>query len=109
MPQRASPLLVGKLLFVMDRNGYLSCLEASSGEELWQQGLKGRFSASPVYANNCIYLFNEEGACTVIKSASEFEILATNILGDGEQLMASPAMDGDAFYIRTAKHLYRIE
>lgn len=109
MPQRASPLLVGKLLFVMDRNGYLSCLEASSGEELWQQGLKGRFSASPVYANNCIYLFNEEGVCTVIRSASEFEILATNILGDGEQLMASPAMDGDAFYIRTAKHLYRIE
>ena len=31
------------------------------------------------------------------------------ILGDEEQLMASPAIDGDAFYIRTAKHLYRIE
>jgi hypothetical protein len=45
----------------------------------------------------------------VIRSASEFKILATNILEDGEQLMASPAMDDDAFYIRTARHLYRIE
>jgi outer membrane protein assembly factor BamB len=109
MPQRVSPLLVGELLFVVDRNGYLSCLEASSGDEIWQQRLKGKFSAAPIYAEDRIYLFSEEGVCTVIRPAREFKVLATNSLANGEQLMASPAIDGDALFVRTAKHLYRIE
>ena len=109
MPQRVSPMLVSDLLFVMDRNGYLSCLEAKSGEELWQQRLKGKFSASPIYAKDRLYFFNEDAVCTVIKPAKKFEILATNSLGDDKQLLASPAVDGKALIIRTAEHLYRVE
>ena len=108
MPQRVSPLLVGELLFVMARSGYLTCIEARSGEQIWQQRLKGRFSASPIYAGNRLYFFNEKGVCTVIKPTREFAVLATNSLGDEEQLMASPAVDGDALFIRTADHLHRI-
>ena len=93
----------------MDRNGYLSCLEAKSGEVFWQHRLKGKFSAAPIYAKNRIYLFNEDGVCSVVRPARKFEILATSSLGDEVQLLASPAIDGDAFYIRTAGHLYRIE
>ncbi|MGI9240975.1 MAG: PQQ-binding-like beta-propeller repeat protein [Verrucomicrobiales bacterium] len=109
MPQRVSPLLAGDLLFVMDRSGYFSCLEAKTGKELWQHRLKGKFSASPILTKDRIYLFNQEGVCKVIKAARKFEVLATNPLGDAVQLLASPAVDGNAFYIRTAKHLYRIE
>jgi outer membrane protein assembly factor BamB len=109
MPQRVSPLLVGDLLYAIDRDGYLSCLEAKTGEEIWQQRLKGRFSASPIHAQNVIYFFNESGVCTVIRPARKLEILATNSLGQNEQLMASPAIDGNALFIRTGTHLCRIE
>jgi outer membrane protein assembly factor BamB len=109
MPQRVSPLLVGDWLFVMERNGYLTCIEAKSGQGLWQEKLKGRFSASPLYANERIYFFNEDAVCSVIRPAREFTRLATNRLPEEGPLMASPAVDGDALFVRSATHLYRIE
>lgn len=108
MPQRVSPLLVGDLLFVVNRNGIATCLEAKSGTVVWQERVKGAFSASPIYADGRIYLFNEDAVCTVIKPAREFEVLAVNPLAK-EQLMATPAVAGNALFVRTEKHLYRIE
>jgi hypothetical protein len=108
MPQRVSPLLVGDLLFVVNRNGIASCLEAQSGMLIWQERLEGAYSASPIYAAGRIYLFNEDAVCTVIKPVREFEVLATNPLAK-EPLMATPAVAGKALFIRTEKHLYHIE
>ena len=108
MPPRASPLIVGELLFVVDRNGYISCLEAKTGKIFWQERMKGSFSASPIYTNGLIYFFNEDTACTIIKPARKLEIVATNKVAD-EQLMATPAIDNDSIYIRTANNLYKIK
>ena len=108
MPPRASPLIVGDLLFVIDRNGYISCLEAKTGKIFWQERMKGSFSASPIYTNGLIYFFNEDTVCTIIKPARKLEIVATNKVAD-EQLMATPAIDNDSIYIRTANNLYKIK
>ena len=95
-------------LFFVDRKGILSCLEATSGELIWKHRLDGNYSSSPVFANNRIYFFNEEGAATVIKPARKFELLAENKLNN-ETMMASPAIAGDSFFLRTDEHLYRID
>ena len=108
MPARASPLFVDGLLFVVNRNGIATCLQASTGKVFWQERLGGAFSASPIYANGRIYLFSEESVCTVIQAHREFKILSVNPLS-GEQLMATAAVDDNAFIIRTEKHLYRVE
>jgi hypothetical protein len=42
-----------------------------------------------------------------LKASRQFQGLATNRLASG--FMASPALDGDAFILRTKTHLYRIE
>jgi outer membrane protein assembly factor BamB len=108
MPPRASPLLVGDLLFLVNRNGIASCIEAKTGELVWQERMKGAYSASPIVAKGRVYFFNEDGLCTVIKPSRKLEVLGSNALA-GELLMASPAVDGNSFYIRTEKHLYRIQ
>ena len=108
MPPRASPLIVNGLLFVVDRNGYISCLEAKTGKSIWQKRMRGRFSASPILANDLIYFFNEDTLCTIIKPDRKFEIIAENELAEG-QLMATPAFDENSIYVRTAKNLYRIK
>jgi outer membrane protein assembly factor BamB len=108
MPPRAAPLLVGDLVFLVNRNGIATCLEAKTGKIIWQERVDGAFSASPIYANGRIYLFNEDAVCTVIKAAREFEILVTNSLAK-EPLMATPAIAGNALFIRTEKHIYRIQ
>jgi len=108
MPPRASPLIVGELLFVVDRNGYISCLEAKTGKLFWQERMKGSFSASPIHTNGLVYFFNEDTVCTIIKPDRKLEVVATNKLVN-EQLMATPAIDGNSIYIRTAKNLYKIK
>ena len=107
MPPRASPIIMKGLLFVVDRNGYISCIEAKTGKPIWQKRMKGRFSASPILANNLIYFFNEDTVCTIIKPTRELEIVAENKLSD-EKLMATPAFDENSIYIRTEKKLTRI-
>ena len=107
MPPRASPIIIKGLLFVVDRNGYISCIEAKSGKSIWQKRMKGRFSASPILANNLIYFFNEDTVCTIIKPTIELEIVAENKLSD-DKLMATPAFDENSIYIRTEKKLTRI-
>ena len=108
MPSRSSPLLIGDLLFLMNNDGIASCLEARTGELVWKQRIQGNYSASPVYADGRIYFFNEDAVGTVIKPSREFEALAVNPLHE-EQLLASPAVAGRSLFVRTEKHLYRIE
>jgi hypothetical protein len=70
--------------------------------------VEGEYSASPIHADNRIYFFNENAVCTVIRPGRRYEELAVNRLNE-KQLMASPAVAGDSLFIRTEKHLYRVE
>ena len=108
MPQRCSPLLVDELLYLINRGGIATCLEAKTGKLIWKERLKGAYSASPIYANGRIYLFNEDATSTVLRPARKLEVIATNTLAK-QSLLATPAVDGNAFIIRTGGHLYRIE
>lgn len=108
MPQRCSPLLVGDLLFLVNRAGIATCVEAKTGKPVWKERFRGRYSASPIYAENRIYLFNEYAMTTVIRPGRKLDVIATNALAK-QPLLATPAVDGTAFVIRTEDYLYRIE
>jgi len=105
---RSSPLLVDDLLYVISHQGVLSCLDAKTGEVVWKNRLEGQYSASPIHAGDRIYFFNENAVCTVIRPGRKFEELAVNRLNE-QPLMASPAVAGNSFFIRTERHLYRVE
>ena len=92
----------------MNRDGIATCLEAKTGETVWKERLPGRYSASPIYAKDRIYFFNEDGKATVIRPTRKLMIVAENELKD-QRLLATPAVDGDAFIVRTETHIYRIE
>jgi len=108
MPSKPSPLLVGDLMFVIyDDGGVATCLDALTGEKLWQERIGGNYSASPIYADGRVYFFCEDGKTTVIRAGREFEPLAENQLGEG--VLASPAVAGDALLLRSNTHLYRLD
>ena len=67
----------------------------------------GEYSASPVYADGRLWFLSEGGKTTVLKPGRAFEQAAENRPEEG--FMASPAIAGKAFYLRTRTHLYRIE
>ena len=54
-----------------------------------------------------IFVQSEEGVGTVLKAGKTFDVLARNDLK--ERSLASYAIDDGVIYIRTAKHLFRIQ
>lgn len=106
VPLTPSPLVVGDELYMVNDGGIASCLDAKSGAVHWQQRLGGNYSASPLFADGRIYFPGENGITTVIAPGSTFRKLAANAL-DGA-LLASMAVAGDSFIVRSDKHLYRI-
>ena len=107
VPNKPSILLVGDLIFMINDVGIASCVDAKTGELVWQSRIGGTFSASPIHAAGRIYMFDEDGKTTVLEAGREFKILAQNQLDNG--FMASPAVAGRALFLRTKQDLYRIE
>ena len=106
-PKKPSLLLHDDLLFMVNDNGVVACVDARTGTDVWTGRLNQTYSASPVSAGGRVYFFGEDGKATVIEAGRAFKIIAENILDDG--FMATPAIDGNALYARTKSHLYRIE
>jgi len=107
VPNKPSVLLDGDLLYMISDAGIASCIEAATGKILWQERIGGEFSASPVYADGRIWFFSEEGKIQVIAPGKVPQRLAENQLDDG--FLASPAIVGRSFFLRTRTHLYRVE
>ena len=109
---QSRPDLVRQVLDKVQRDGLLSTYD-SVRNRLDQPGasdqkrLGAKFWASPVYADGRIYCLDEEGTSTVLAPGKKFEKLATNKLDENAQ--ASPAIVDGVVFLRTAKHLYRIE
>ena len=100
-------MLVDDLFYMVADDGMVTCLESANGKEVWRQRINGKYAASPIYADGHLYFCNQTGETTVLKPGRTFEVLATNSLAGG--FMASPAISGKAFFLRTRTHLYRIE
>jgi outer membrane protein assembly factor BamB len=103
----ASPLLVDGLIYTAADESFVTCIEAATGQVVWAERIGGKYAASPIYVDGRLYFFNQQGTTTVLKPGRTFDILATNTLASG--FMASPAVDGKAFYLRTKTHLNRVE
>jgi hypothetical protein len=105
-PKMCSPVLANGLLFYVDDGGIVSCVDPKTGESLYKERIGGKYSASPIVADNQIYFASREGVVTIVAASKDFKILAQNTLEGA--LMASPiAVDG-TLYLRTDKALYRI-
>jgi outer membrane protein assembly factor BamB len=107
VPKKPSLLLVDDLMFMVGDTGIVSAVAARTGEVLWSGRLEGSYSASPLWADGRLYVFNEDGKATVLEAGRQFKVLAENRLDDG--FMASAAVAGRALFVRTRTHLYRIE
>jgi len=110
VPFKPSIILAGPRLYMVSDNGIARCLDAKTGEQVWQKRLEGKYTASPVCAEGRVYFSSEQGLTTVIATdpeAKQAEVLAENEL-EG-RFMASPAIAGKSMFLRTDKNLYRID
>ena len=106
-----SPLVYGDYLYLVnDMSSIITCLNAKTGETMWQERL-GRprregVSASPVVVDDKLFVTNDDGHTFVLKTGPAFELLHTNDIG--ARTLASPALVDGTWYIRTARELIAI-
>jgi outer membrane protein assembly factor BamB len=78
-------------------------LSTETGAELWSKRLGGDITASPVLADEKIFVTNEAGATFVLQSGATFKQLATN--DAGLPCFSTPAICGGRIYLRTDRLL----
>ena len=110
VPYVPCPMLWGEEIYLLDDHSFFSCLHAVDGKPYYlKHRLPGNlnFSASPVGASDRIYLLSEEGTTIVLKRGYNVNVIAMNKLN--EKCYASPAIVGNAIYLRSNKHLFCIK
>ena len=105
-PHVPSPVLWKDLLYLLNDTGILSCLDAKTGERVYQQRLRGRFTASLIAGDDTIYATNEGGDTFVVRAGRTFELVSTNAIG--ERVLASGAIVGGQLFLRGENHLFAI-
>ncbi len=102
-----TPLVYGERIYNVSGAGVLVCGD-KMGQEIWTERLKkGKYWASPIAADGKVFVFSDEGICTVVKAGGESaEVLATNDLK--QEIMGTPAIAEGAIYIQTVTGLYCI-
>jgi outer membrane protein assembly factor BamB len=100
-------------IFAVERNGVLNAFDRQNGERKWQSRLadgaeiQGGFWTTPVMIGEHFYFFAQNGQARVAKiGAAGAEIVHT--FDFGETILGSPAISGDAMYVRGDQHLWKI-
>jgi outer membrane protein assembly factor BamB len=107
-PDVPSPVTDGTYVYVVNDRGILWCLDAKTGKEVYgRQRLRpSTYSGSFVLADGKLYITNEDGLTSVVRSGPKFELLAENDLDD--YTLSSPAVSDGQIFIRTATALWAV-
>jgi outer membrane protein assembly factor BamB len=103
-----TPVVYGDLIYASTSQGIFKAYDARTGRKRYEErlGAGGAFTSSPIAADGKIYVSNEEGQTFVIKAGPQFELVATNQLG--EPVLATPAISDGVLYVRTPANLVAI-
>jgi hypothetical protein len=107
MPYIPAPLLYEGVFYMVKDGGIITSLDAATGR-LLKQGRSpralGEYYASPVAADEKIFVASTDGKVTVLQSGGQWQVLAMNDLG--EEIHSTPALAGGRIYIRTRGSVY---
>jgi len=107
VPQLPSPLLYKDVLTMINDVGFITSFKPGNGDVINQGRLRGagsKFFASPVAADDKIYIASLRGIISVLKPDGSNEIISLNNLE--EECYATPAIGKGRIYIRTVNSLY---
>lgn len=102
----SSPVFYEGFVYGTNSTGIVKCANAKTGEVVWEERVKGKFSSSPIAADGKLFVFNEAGVLTTIKLGATPEIIAESPTNERGQ--ATPAISGGAIFLRGEKSLFCI-
>ena len=95
------PTLTRTDVYILSGDRYISCIERESGKVRWRKMLRGMTGeCSPLVAQDKVLLCTKDGHVSILDSKDGTELWHYET---GEQIIASPAIIGDRFFILTSR------
>jgi outer membrane protein assembly factor BamB len=95
------------LLYIADFSGVLHCLDAKSGNAHWTYDMLAASWASPLIADNKVYIGDEDGDILIFELSSESKRIAEINLGSA--LYTTPVAANETIYIANRNRLFAIQ
>jgi outer membrane protein assembly factor BamB len=78
-------------VYISDFSGFLYCLDADTGKEIWMHDLFAAVWGSPFVADGKVYIGDEDGDVTVLAHGREKKVLAEMNMGSSVYATVTPA------------------
>ncbi len=105
-PDVSSPVATDVFLFVTTGNGDVACYNAETGDTLWSHYYLDQFYASPMIADEKLYMLDRSGMMHIVRVGAEYDLIAESPIG--ETADCTPAFSDRKIFIRARKNLYCI-
>jgi hypothetical protein len=107
LPYIPAPLYYKDVLYLVKKGGIITTLDPATGR-LLKEGRStdapGDYYASPVAADDKVFMASVEGKVSVLKAGAEWQVLGVNDIG--EPIHATPALAGGRIFVRTRGAMY---
>jgi len=106
VPEVPSPLVWRGRVYLVRSGGVLACRDLETGKLIQEckTESRGGYFASPVLADQRIYIASDRGVVTVVRAEDTLEVLARNELH--QPIFASPAVVGNTLFVRSVTNLW---
>jgi outer membrane protein assembly factor BamB len=106
-PDVSSPVATDDYLFLSTGNGDVACYNQEKGDTLWTHYFSDQFYASPIIADEKVFLLDRSGVMHIVEASSDFKLISEAALGEAAD--CTPAFSDRKIYIRGSKNLYCIK
>src|SRR5262245_7957321 len=94
------------LLYYPDFSGFLHCIDAKTGQELWQHDMFAAIWGSPLVADGKVYLGDEDGDVVVLQAGREKKLISE--MNMGSSVYSSPVPANGTLFIMNRNQLFAL-
>ncbi|MBS1789125.1 MAG: PQQ-binding-like beta-propeller repeat protein [Acidobacteria bacterium] len=94
------------LLYYPDFSGFLHCIDAKTGQELWQHDMFAAIWGSAVVIDGKVYLGDEDGDVAILQAGREKKLIAE--MNMGSSVYSSPVPANGALFIMNRNELFAL-
>lgn len=102
----STPALYDGLLYYPDFSGFLHCLDAKTGKELWQHDMFAAIWGSAVVIDGKVYLGDEDGDVAILQAGREKKLIGE--MNMGSSVYSSPVPANGALFIMNRNQLFSL-
>jgi outer membrane protein assembly factor BamB len=104
VPDIASPVSNGELVFTATSSGMVTCFALSDGKKIWEKSLEMDIQASPGLMGDQLLILGQHGPLVRLQAGRQFQELGRIEFAD--KFVASPAFANGQVFLRGATNLY---